>query len=70
MAIPVCLGLSLLELGQVFMYEFWCDYVKVNYGEQPILCYMDRDSFIVYIETGYIYIDIAEDVKTRLDTSN
>ena len=30
MTIPVCLGLSLLELGQVFMYEFWCDYVKVN----------------------------------------
>ena len=33
MTISVCLGLSLLELGQVFMYEFWCDYVKVNYGE-------------------------------------
>ena len=33
MAIPACLGLSLLELDQVFMYEFWCDYVKVNYGE-------------------------------------
>ena len=33
MTIPVCLGLSLLELGQVFMYEFWCDYVKVNQGE-------------------------------------
>ena len=30
MTISVCLGLSLLELGQVFMYEFWCDYVKVN----------------------------------------
>ena len=30
MTISVSLGLSLLELGQVFMYEFWCDYVKVN----------------------------------------
>ena len=29
---------------------------------------MDKDSFIVYIETDDIYKDIAEDVKTRFDT--
>ena len=27
-------------------------------------------SFIVYIKTDDLYIDIAEDVKTRFDTSN
>ena len=31
---------------------------------------MDTDSFIVYIEIDDIYKDIAEDVKTRFDTSN
>ena len=31
---------------------------------------MDTDSFIVYIKTDDIYKDIAEDVKTRFDTSN
>ena len=31
---------------------------------------MDTSSFIVYIETTDIYKDIAEDVKTRFDTSN
>ena len=31
---------------------------------------MDTDSFIVYIKTGDIYKDIAEDVETRLDISN
>ena len=31
---------------------------------------MDTDSFIVYIKTGDIYKDIAEDVETRFDTSN
>ena len=31
---------------------------------------MDADSFIVYIKTDDIYKDIAEDVETRLDTSN
>ena len=28
--IPVCLGLSILELSKILMYEFWCDYVKPN----------------------------------------
>ena len=37
------------------MYEFWYDYVKPKYGEKAKLCYMDRDSFIVYIKTDYIY---------------
>ena len=31
---------------------------------------MDTDSFIAYIKTDDIYKDIAEDVETRLDTSN
>ena len=34
------------------------------------LSYMDTDSFIVYLKTGDIYKDIAEDVETRLDISN
>ena len=31
---------------------------------------MDRDIFIVYIKTDYIYEDIAEDVETRFGTLN
>ena len=31
---------------------------------------MDTDSFIVYLKTDDIYIDIAEEVDTRFDTSN
>ena len=34
------------------------------------LCYMDRNSFIVYIRTDDIYKDIEEDVETSFDTSN
>ena len=30
---------------------------------------MGTDSFIVYIKTDYIYIDIAEDVETTFYTS-
>ena len=32
------------------MYEFWYDYAKPKYDEKGILCYMDNDSFIVYIK--------------------
>ena len=52
------------------MYEFWYDYVKSKCGKKVKLCYMDTDSFIVYIKTNDIYKDIAADVETRFDTSN
>ena len=31
---------------------------------------MDKGSFIVYIKTENIYIDIAKNVETRFETSN
>ena len=38
--------------------------------EKEQLCYMDTDSFIVYIKTDDIYKGIPEDVETRFDTLN
>ena len=67
---PVYLGLPILELSKILTYDFWYDYVKPKYSEKAKLCYMDTDSFIVYIKTNHIYKDIVEDVKTRFDTSN
>ena len=66
----VYLGLSILELSNILMYEFWYNYVKPKNGENVKLCYMNTDSFIVYIKTDDNYKDIAEDVETRFDTSN
>ena len=66
----VHLGLSILELSKILIYEFWYDYVKLKYGEKAILCFMGTDSFIVYIKTDNICKDIADDVETRFDTSN
>ena len=65
---PFDLGLSMLALSEILMYEFWYDYVKPKYDEKAKLCYVDTD--IVYIRTVDIYKDIAEDVKIRFDTSN
>ena len=63
---PVYLGLSIIELSKILMYEFWYDYEK----SKDKLCYMDTDNFIVHIKTVDIYRDIAEDVETKFDTSN
>ena len=30
---PVCLGILILELSKILMYEFWYDYVKPKYSE-------------------------------------
>ena len=53
------------------MYEFLYDYVKSKHEGKTKLCYMDTDSFIGYIiYKKNIYVDIANDVETRFDTSN
>ena len=67
---PVYLGLSILEFSKILMYEFWYDYGKPEYDAEAKFCYLDAESFIVYIRTDDIYEDIAEDVETRFDTSN
>ena len=67
---PAQLGLSILELSKIVMYEFWYDYGKRKHGQKSKLCYMDTDSFIVYIKTKDICADITKDVEARLDTSN
>ena len=66
---PVYLGLSILELSKILMYEFWYDYEKSKYGEKDKLCYMGTDNFIVHIKTVDVYRDIVEDVETKFDTS-
>ena len=67
---PIYLGLSILEISKIIMYEFWYDYVKKKYGDMVKLCYMDTDSLIINIKTKDFYKDIAQDVEERFDTSN
>ena len=59
---PSYLSLSILQLRKIVIYEFWYDYIKSGNKEKAKLCYMERDSFIVYIKTDDIYKDIAKDV--------
>ena len=45
---PFYLGLSILDLRKTVMYELWYDSVKLKYGENAKICFMD---------TGYGYMD-------------
>ena len=46
---PIYLGLSVLEISKLLMYEFWYDYMKPKYNDNVKLCYMDTDSFVMNI---------------------
>ena len=48
---PIYLGMSILDISKILMYEFWYDYVKPKYGDRAKLCSMDTDSDITYIKT-------------------
>ena len=67
---PIYLGLSILDISKITMYEFWYDYVKIKYQDKARLCYMDTDSFVVNIKNKDFYKDISQDVNKRFDTSN
>ena len=65
---PVYLGLSILEISKIVMYEFWYDYVKPKYRKK-------KQNYVTWMQTVLLSLDdtskeIAEDVETRFDTSN
>ena len=67
---PIYLGLSILEISKILMYEFWNDYMKPKYNDNVKLCYMDTDSFVMNIKANDFYKDISHDVECKFDTSN
>ena len=67
---PIYLDMSILDISKILMYEVWFDYIKPKYGDRAKLCYMDTDSFVIYLETEDFYKDITNDVDRWFDTSN
>ena len=67
---PLYLGMSILDISKILMYEFWYDYINPKYGDRAKLCYTDTDSFIINIKTEDFFEDISNDVEKWFDTSN
>ena len=55
---PIYLGLSVLDISKLALYEYWYDYVKPKYGDKAKMHYMDTDSFIVHAKSEHIYADL------------
>ena len=64
------LGQVILDNSKMLMYEYWYDYLRPMYGDKIKLCYMDTDSFIIYVETEDFYKDISNDIDKWFGTSN
>ena len=56
----IYLGMSILNVSQTLMYDFWYHYIKPKYQDNAKLCYMDTD----------FYDDIADDAEKWFETSN
>ena len=67
---PIYLGLAVLSLSKIRMYEYWYDDMKPKYSDNIKLCFLDTDSFIMHIKTEDFYKDIAKHVGKKYDTSN
>ena len=67
---PVYLGMCILELSKIIMFDFHYNYIKPKYTDKAKLLFTDTDSLMYEIETEDFYKDIAGDVKDRFDTSD
>ena len=37
------LGLSIIYIRKITMYEYWDNYAKPKYGDKAKICYVDKD---------------------------
>ena len=65
---PIYLGMSMLHISKMIIYQFWYDYIKPKYGERAKLCYTDTDSFVIHIQTDDFFEDISNDIERWFDT--
>ena len=67
---PVYLGLLILDMQKIIMYEYLYDYTKPKYGDKTKLCYVYMNGVIFKVKSEIISADLAGDVKKWFDTSN
>ena len=67
---PIYLGMCILDLSKIIMFDFHYNYIKSKYVDKAKLLFTDTDSLMYEIETEDFYKDIAGDVKNKFDTSD
>ena len=67
---PVYLGMCILDISKILMYNFHYNYIKPKYGEKAKLLFTDTDSLMYLIQTEDGYKDISPDIREMFDTSD
>lgn len=66
---PIAIGMSILDISKVVMYDFYYGHLKPKYGENIEMIYTDTDSFIVEVKTDCFYTDMQQNLH-KYDTSD
>ena len=63
---PIYIGMSILDISKIPIYEVRYGYIKQKYQDKAKLCYMDTDSFIIHIKTENFYKTLLIILKNGL----
>jgi len=66
---PMIVGMCILDLSKVLMYDFHYNTMVKTYGTKAKLCFTDTDSLTYHIETPSFYEDMKKDLS-NFDTSD
>ena len=66
---PTYIGMCVLDLSKLCIYQFYYDTLKARYGGRVRLCYTDTDSLLVQIQTDDIDADLI-DMADQFDFSD
>lgn len=66
---PIAIGMAVLDLSKLLMYNFYYNDIKPLYRENATMLYTDTDSFILEINTDCVYTDMKNNIE-KYDTSD
>jgi hypothetical protein len=68
---PIIIGMAVLEISKLLMYQFHYDYMKPRFDDKCQIMYTDTDSFIYeFFNIDDIYDEIREKADMHYDTSD